>query len=200
MSGGRSKQTFVMDAIVRKGDKKRQSLAHRRDINAVTAPIIVEAAQRILTQHPRSGAFFPGCDSVTPLNGLRLVFHPQGLRPFIENCDVLAAPIIRRVHCEAADNRSNETLKRFLEELLSYPGVPSRWRILDLDGTPPPFLTINHRWKNSTLRWFSMLTTLGTPMGVALQELRIETLFPADETTRTVVNRLAEECLASQTA
>ena len=74
---------------------------------------------------------FPGWDSVTPLNGPRLVFHPQGLRPFIENWDVVAAHIIRRVHREATDNPSDETLKRFLEELLSYPGVPSRWRILD---------------------------------------------------------------------
>src|SRR5215468_8244144 len=137
-------------------------------------------------------ALFPGCDSVTPLNGPRLVFHPQGLRPFIENWNVLAAHITRRVPREVADNPSDETLKRFLEELLSYPGVPSRWRTPDLDGTPPPFLTINYKWKNSTLRLFSALTTLGTPLDVALQELRIETLFPADEATRTIVNRLAD--------
>jgi len=145
-------------------------------------------AQRIL-------ALFPGCDSVTPLNGPRLVFHPQGLRPFIENWNVLAAHITRRVHREVADNPSDETLKRFLEELLSYPDVPSRWRTPDLDGTPPPFLTINYKWKNSTLRLFSALTTLGTPLDVALQELRIETLFPADEATRTIVNRLADPAL-----
>ncbi|HKD49598.1 MAG TPA: helix-turn-helix transcriptional regulator [Candidatus Acidoferrum sp.] len=136
-------------------------------------------------------ALFPGCDSVTPLNGPRLVFHPQGLRPFIENWEVVAARIIRRVHREAADHPSDEMMKRFLAELLSYPDVPSRWRALDMDGTAPPFLTINYRWKNSMLRLFSTLTTLGTPLDVALQELRIETLFPADEATRTVVNRLA---------
>ena len=136
---------------------------------------------------------FPGSDSVTPLNGPRLVFHPQGLRRFIENWEVLAANIIRRVHREAADNPSDETLQRFLKELLSYPEVPNRWRMLDLDGAPPPFLTLNYKWKDSTLRWFSTLTTLGTPLDVALQELRIETLFPADEATRTIVSRLAEE-------
>jgi hypothetical protein len=27
---------------------------------------------------------------------------------------------------------------------------------------PPPFLTIDYRWKNSTLRLFSMITTFGT--------------------------------------
>jgi len=87
----------------------------------------------------------------------------------------------------------DETMKRFLAELLSYPDVPSRWRILDLDGAHPPFLTINYRWKNSTLRLFSALTTLGTPLDLALQELRIESFFPADEATRTVLNRLTKE-------
>jgi hypothetical protein len=121
-------------------------------------------------------ALFPGCDSGTPHNGVRLVFHPQGLRPFIENWDVVAAHIIRRVRREAVDNPSDETLRHFLEELLNYPGVPSRWRLPDLDGTPPPFLTLNYRWKNSTLRLFSTLTTLGTALDVSLQELRIASL------------------------
>jgi transcriptional regulator with XRE-family HTH domain len=96
-------------------------------------------------------ALFPGCDSGTPHNGVRLVFDPKGLHPFIENWEMVAARIIRRVHREAADNLSDETLKRFLEELLSYPDVPSRWRMLDLDDASPPFLTINYKWKNSTL-------------------------------------------------
>src|SRR5258708_160509 len=132
-------------------------------------------------------AFFPGCDSVTPHNGVRLVFHPQGLRPFIENWESVAARIIQRVHREAAANPSDETMKSFLEDLLSYPGVPSRWRMLDLDGAPPPFLTINYRWKKSTLRLFSALTTFGTALDIALQELRIESFFPADEATRVVL-------------
>jgi transcriptional regulator with XRE-family HTH domain len=137
-------------------------------------------------------ALFPGCDSGTPHNGVRLVFDPQGLRPFIENWEVVAARIIRRVHREAADNPSDQRLQRFLQELLSYPDVPSRWRMLELDGAPPPFLTINYRWKSSTLRLFSVLTAFGTPLDVGLQELRIESFFPADEATRAVVNRLTD--------
>lgn len=126
---------------------------------------------------------FP-CDSITPHNGPRLVFHPKGLRPFIENWEIVAARIIQRVHRAVLDSPSDETMKRFLEELLSYPAVPSRWRMPDLDGVPPPFLTIDYRWNSSTLRLFSTVTTFGTPQDVALQEMRIETFFPADETTR----------------
>ena len=138
-------------------------------------------------------ALFPGCDSVTPLNGPRLAFHPQGLRPFIENWEVVAARIIRRVHREAVDNPSDETMKCFLEELLNYPNVPSRWRMLEFESDPSPFLTINYKWKDSTLRLFSVLTTFGTPQDIALQELRIESFFPADDETRTVLNRLDGE-------
>jgi transcriptional regulator with XRE-family HTH domain len=137
-------------------------------------------------------ALFPGCDSGTPHNGVRLVFQPQGLRPFIENWDVVAARIIRRIHREVADNPSDETLKRLLQELLDYPEVPSRWHMSDLGGASPPFLTINYRCKNSTFRFFTFLTSLGTPLDVGLQELRIESFFPADEATRTLVNRLGD--------
>jgi transcriptional regulator with XRE-family HTH domain len=127
---------------------------------------------------------FPICDSVKPHNGVRFVFHPKGLRPFIENWESAAARIIQRVHREAVANPSDETMKCFLEELLSYPAVPSRWRLLDLDDSPPPFLTIDYRWNNSTLRLFSTITSFGTPQDVALQEMRIESFFPADEATR----------------
>jgi transcriptional regulator with XRE-family HTH domain len=143
-------------------------------------------AQRFLS-------LFPGCDSVTPLNAPRLAFHPQGLRPFIENWETVAARIIQRVHREIANNPSDELMKSFLQELLSYPNVPSRWRMLNLDDTPLPFLTINYKWKNSTLRLFTALTSFGTAQDIALQELRIESFFPADDATRTLLNRLTAE-------
>jgi transcriptional regulator with XRE-family HTH domain len=130
---------------------------------------------------------FPGCDSVTPRNGIRLVFHPGGLRKFIENWESVAGRLIQRVHREIAANPSDETMKCFLKELLSYPDVPYRWRWLDVADTPSPLLTINYRWNNSMLRLFSMLTTFSTAQDIALQELRVESFFPADEATRTAL-------------
>lgn len=129
-------------------------------------------------------ARFPICDSVKPHNGVRFVFHPKALRPFIENWEIVAARIIQRVHREVAANPSDQTMRSFLEELLSYPAVPSRWRVLDLADSPPPFLTINYKWNNATLRLLGTVTTFGTAQDVALQEMRIESFFPADEATR----------------
>jgi transcriptional regulator with XRE-family HTH domain len=135
-------------------------------------------------------ALFLACDGLALGNAIRLVFHPQGLRPFIQNWENVAARLMRRVHREAAANPCDEKMKAFLDELLSYPGVPARWRLLDFDGTAPPFLTIDYRWKDSTLRLFSMITTFGTAQDIELQELRIESFFPADEATRAALSTI----------
>ena len=45
---GRSSQVFLMDVIARKGDAERRAVARGRDIYAVSAPIVVEATQRVV--------------------------------------------------------------------------------------------------------------------------------------------------------
>lgn len=45
---GRSAQEFLMEVRVRKGKEQRRAIAAGHDIYAVTAPIVVEAAERIL--------------------------------------------------------------------------------------------------------------------------------------------------------
>jgi len=129
-------------------------------------------------------SFFPVSEAIVPRNGMRFLFHPEGLRPFITNWENVAARLIQRVHREVAADPSDVRMKGFLDELLSYPGAPSRWRMQDLDGTAPPFLTIDYRRGASTLRMFSALTSFGTAQDIGLQELRIESFFPADESTR----------------
>src|SRR4030095_9875152 len=44
---GRSSQFFLMDVIARRGPYERRVIARGRDIYAVSAPIVVEGAQRI---------------------------------------------------------------------------------------------------------------------------------------------------------
>ncbi|MFF7727064.1 saccharopine dehydrogenase family protein [Streptomyces sp. NPDC008001] len=51
---GRSAQTFLVDAVVRRGGTERRAVARGRDIYAVTAPLAVEAVHRILTGRTRT--------------------------------------------------------------------------------------------------------------------------------------------------
>lgn len=58
---GRSDQQFVVDVVVRRGSDTRRLSATGRDIYAVTAPILVEGAVRLLAgQHQGVGAVAPG--------------------------------------------------------------------------------------------------------------------------------------------
>ncbi|MFE0602945.1 saccharopine dehydrogenase NADP-binding domain-containing protein [Streptomyces sp. NPDC058892] len=53
-ASGRSDQTFVVDAVVRRGGAERRAVAHGQDIYAVTAPLVVEALERVLTGRTRT--------------------------------------------------------------------------------------------------------------------------------------------------
>ena len=61
----------------------------------------------------------------------------------------------------------------------------------ELGAPPPPLLTVKFRKDDQTLRFFSTITTFGTPRDVTLDELRIECTFPADDATAEVCRALA---------
>jgi short subunit dehydrogenase-like uncharacterized protein len=50
---GRSAQTFLVEVVARSGPEERRAIARGRDIYAISAPLVVEAAERVLS---RSGA------------------------------------------------------------------------------------------------------------------------------------------------
>ena len=58
---GRSAQTFLVDVTARRGSDERRITVRGRDIYAFTAPLVVEAAQRILNREVTAGGVFaPG--------------------------------------------------------------------------------------------------------------------------------------------
>ncbi len=71
---GRSAQTFVVDVLVRSGGTERRASAAGQDIYAVTAPLAVEAVDRVLTGRTRStgvvsaGAAFDAPDFLRALS------------------------------------------------------------------------------------------------------------------------------------
>jgi transcriptional regulator with XRE-family HTH domain len=125
-------------------------------------------------------------------NAMRLMFHPRGFRPHIVNWEAMAAALIQWLHRDVLSGLGGAETHALLDELLSYPGVPPRWRLLDLDVSTAPFLAIEFRKGDLELRYFSTLTTLGTPHDITLQELRIEAFFPADAETEEASRRMAE--------
>jgi hypothetical protein len=126
-----------------------------------------------------------------PPNAMRLMFHPKAFRPWIVNWEPTAASLIQWLHRDVATGFADAATRALLEELLSYPDTPRQWRALDLDASPAPFLPIEFRKGDLVLRYFTTLTTLGTPHDITLQELRVESFFPADEATEESSRRLS---------
>ncbi len=126
-----------------------------------------------------------------PPNTVRMTFHPQGLRRYIVNWEALAGPLIQQIHREAVGGIPDEGTRRLLDEVLSYPDVPARWRTPDANAQSVPFLPMILRKGDLALRFFSTIATLGTPQDITLQELRVECFFPGDEATEALARRLA---------
>lgn len=122
-------------------------------------------------------------------NAVRLICHPQALRPSIINWEATAAALIQWLHRDLLRTADKGT-RLLLDELLAYPDMPRNWRTLDLDAPTTPFLAIEFRKDATDFRFFSTLTTLGTPYDITLHELRIESYFPADEMTDAVLREL----------
>jgi transcriptional regulator with XRE-family HTH domain len=133
-------------------------------------------------------------------NAMRLMFHPRGLRPHIVNWEAMAAALIQWLHRDVLNGLGGAETRALLDELLSYPGVPPRWRTLDVDVSTAPFLPIEFRKGDLELRFFSTLTSLGTPHDITLQELRVEAFFPADAATEEASRRIAVEATARAVA
>jgi hypothetical protein len=50
---GRSSQSFLVEVVARSGGVERRAVARGRDIYAITAPLVVEAAARLLARGQR---------------------------------------------------------------------------------------------------------------------------------------------------
>lgn len=125
-------------------------------------------------------------------NVMRQIFDPEGMRAVLANWEEIAGDVIRHLHNEVAAAPADTKARALLDEVLAYPGVPARWRTREPGATPPPLLTSVFRKGDQELRFFSALTTFGTPRDVTIDELRIECMFPVDEATAHACRTLAQ--------
>jgi transcriptional regulator with XRE-family HTH domain len=114
------------------------------------------------------------------LNFLRATFHPLGARRWIVNWDEVSRHLLGRAEREIGGMKDDPAAAALLEELRGYAG-PSVPRSAPRPSVADLMLPIHIKRDDLELRLFSTLMTLGTPQDVTLQELRIETFFPADE-------------------
>jgi hypothetical protein len=130
-----------------------------------------------------------------PRNMLHLVFDPQGMRPFVVDWPVVAKSLIQRVHRESVGRVVDEKTRELLNALLTYPEVKPEWQAPRASSNLP-VIPLSFTRDGKVLNYFSMVTTVGTPLTLCAQELRIECLCPADDATErahlALMGRVAE--------
>ena len=156
--------------------------------------LVIDALWNVVMRNAAAERIFGPLRGATKLsrehaaNALHSTFHPDGLRRFIVNWEEFAGGLIQSIHRDAAMNGAAARLR---DELLAYPGVPSRWRMPELRLGAPPLLTMRLRRNDVTLAFFTTMTTLASPQDVTLAQLRIECFHPADAETEAIAARLA---------
>ncbi|MHC8357991.1 helix-turn-helix domain-containing protein [Pseudomonas sp. LB3P81] len=123
-------------------------------------------------------------------NLIKLLLHPQGVRPYVVNWQEIAAFLIQRLKAEALRCGGDEQTARLLEEVSHFPGMPPYWPVLDASQLDNPVLMTHFRKGASDLRFFTTLTTLGAPLDAGLEQLRLESYFPADDATERFMQQL----------
>jgi transcriptional regulator with XRE-family HTH domain len=126
------------------------------------------------------------------INLLHQVFDPADFRPVIVNWPEVAEKFLHHLHAQIVAAPTDPTPRKLLEEVSAYPGVPSLGR-LHGGQAPAPVLTLVFRSSLGELRFFETITTFSMPRDVALEELRIESAFPADDRTAAVCAQLARQ-------
>lgn len=125
-----------------------------------------------------------------PVNVLRLSLHPQGLAPRIANLRQWREHLFERLR-QQIHATGDESLAALLAELRAYPDAIGGEAVAlpgEHQGVLMPF---EFHTLQGVLRLVSTTTVFGSPVDITLQELALETFFPADEETAARLRALA---------
>ena len=134
-----------------------------------------ESALALLTQGIADDLLAP------PVNALRVSLHPDGLAPRIVNFAAWANHLVDRLRREA-DLTADPALADLYDELCGFPGVSAS--VGEPDAVSRLFVPLVLRGPDrGELSFFSTVATFGTARDVTVEELSIESFFPADAGT-----------------
>jgi transcriptional regulator with XRE-family HTH domain len=136
------------------------------DANATVAVLVDGAAPELLAP---------------PANVLRISLHPDGVARRVVNLGEVRAHLLGRLRRQVALTGDPEVADLY-EELRGYPCDQPEPDV-EVPGPGDVVLPLRIRHGDGELAFFSTVATFGTPVDITVQELVIESFFPADATT-----------------
>jgi len=172
--------------LVLKGHEPCPAIALDRCWNVVAAN---RAAQALLAAHVSPELLAP------PVNVFRLSLHPDGLASRIANLAQWRHHLFERLR-QQIHATADPALLALQAELLEYPAPEESPPLVmagEMLGVVMPFCFES---VHGMLSLISTTTIFGTPVDVTLQELAVESFFPADAFTAQVLREMAQQYAA----
>lgn len=128
----------------------------------------------------------------SPVNAMRLILHPAGMGPRILNYAAWRAYSLNLLRQQIEVN-ADSALQRLLAEVAGYP-FPTGQDAKDIFEGPDCLATpLRISTRLGTVSFLNTITVFGTANDIALSELALEMLFPADDQTIEIANRMTAE-------
>ena len=150
--------------------------------------VVMDRAWNLLRANDGAAGLFGRLFAPEPVpvdaNVLRLVIEPGRVRQSLRNWASVVPALLERARREAVGG----VLDRDTAELVA--ALRDRHDVADLLASPDtsrsdaPVIDLRFTVAGAELSFFSVISTIGTPIDVTAQELRIEAFFPADDATR----------------
>ena len=169
-----------------------RSVKHILDGHAPYPAVAIDRMWNLRNANLPALNFFGLMGGTEDHNILRGLMTPGPLRENVVNWDQAVKALLRLLELEAARRPSDAELHKLLGELRVLPGVRAATD-LPVDSEPEPLITIEFVHEGAYLRLFSMIATIGMSADATIDDLRIETLLPADEDTRAWFHSHAEK-------
>lgn len=126
-------------------------------------------------------------------NVYRMALHPDGLAPRVVNFTEFAHHLVAQLQRDV-DATADPGLTALLEEVMAFPDVAVAARTHQPGGGRVA-VPMQLRHPTGPLSLFTVISTFGTPADVTVDELAIETFFPADDHTAAVLQAAATEAV-----
>jgi len=116
-------------------------------------------------------------------NVLRLFIEPGPVRDGVANWEDVAPALLERARREAVGGVLDLTTAELVQDLRSRTEVEALITAPRTSQPLIPIIDVHFRVGEELLRFFSIVSSVGTPVDVTAQELRVEAFFPSDDET-----------------
>ena len=174
----------------------RAALTQLLEASLPNPSLVVNRRYDVLLSNPAAVEFFSffAPEWRGKNNLARLVFSPKGLKPAIANWPATAAYLVKRLRAELSGKTTDSQDEELLTLVEEVQNQLSREASTAAPTTIEPgsniLIPVSLRRGSVALDIFTVITTVGTPLDITLQELRIETFFPANAHSRQVLDRI----------